>query len=221
MKLHTSCIAASVLAMAMGPAFAASTAQLKVTGTLVAPSCDITMPSGDTADFSNIVRGNLNPSTSTPLTTIKSLSVQVNCGAANTSIAIFTTDSMSASRPTDARSFAFADGTVSLNNTDYYGLGNASNSNPIGAYAVRVGKISMDGTEQASIQTSSDGVTWSTATGPTYFSNTAQYVSAGPAAMGKLFTFPLEVAANISATSTLPAGEVDLSGNATIEVKYL
>ncbi len=220
MKLPTQLIAVSALTLAMSSAFAADSVTLRVTGTLIAPSCEVEMPGGDTADFGNIDRDGLNKATSTALSSAKDLTVRVDCGEAATAVSIYTTDSMVDSKPTDSRSFTFTDGTVSLESANYYGLGKASNNNPIGAYAVRVGKISVDGTEH-DVQISADNKAWNPAVGSVYFNTDTPYLSAGSAVTGKIFNFPVAVAANISAADDLPSDEVVLNGNATIAVDYL
>lgn len=223
MKLQAKFIAASALALAMSSAFAVESVTMKVTGTLVAPSCDVTMPE-DTADFGNVVRGNLSVTTNTALSTPKTLSVNITC-AANTAISIMTKDNVATGKSTDTRSFDFGNGVVQLDATNYANLGAASDGNPIGAYAVQIGTVTVDGINAAQLATSADNSNWTPATGPVYFSTTSPYITAlnatSTSIQGKVFSFPVTVAANVSATNTLPNEELNFSGSTDIEVMYL
>jgi hypothetical protein len=223
MKLQAKLITVSALALAASSVFAAETVTLKVTGTLVAPSCDVNMPS-DTADFGDIARGNLSVANNTALSTAKTLSVTVTC-AANTAISIKTQDNVATGKSTDTRSFDFGSGPVQLPATSYANLGLASNGNPIGAYAVQVGTVTVDGATAAQVATSTDNTTWTAATGSVYFSTVSPYITARDASsasiQGKVFSFPVTVAANVSATNTLPNEELNFSGSTDIEVMYL
>ena len=229
MKLQIKLIVISALALSINSAFAADTATMKVTGTLVAPSCDVTMNGKDTADFGSIPRSSLSATNNSPLTgKSQSLSVKVTCQA-NTAIAIKTSDANGTNKPTDARSFDFDGTSVSLPSNQYYNLGKASNDKPIGAYAIKIGTVAViDGAGDApaaKLRTGVDKENLSDATGPVYFDVNAPVISPANAASqsipGTSFTFPLTVAGNISATDTLPNEVLTLDGNASIEVIYL
>ncbi|WP_159093617.1 DUF1120 domain-containing protein [Stenotrophomonas sp. SAU14A_NAIMI4_8] len=230
MNRPTRILAASALSCALSPAFAADSVTMKVGGTLVAPSCNIAL-SDATVDFGDIARGSLGNTSATalPASKAKTLNASVAC-VGNTAIAISTVDNSEASKPTDIRSFDFGNGPVTLPTAQYAGLGRASNNAAIGAYAVRVGTVTVGtvaggSSDAVKMLSGVDTTSLTEVSGTVYLDATKPVISAadatGNSMSGNSFNFPLTVAGNISATDNLPAEEIDLNGSTTIEVKYL
>lgn len=236
MKLHTQLIAASALTLCMATTFAAESTTLKVTGQITVESCAVTMPEGN-IDFGNITDADLDNSADFSGRTLQrsqQLSVVVNCKG-DTAIAIHATDNNAGTKPeTGFRYFRFgslASGsalwTSRLLPESQFGIGRASNGASLGAYAIAVGKITVDDKQVISIG-GPDLASWQVLNDRNSFfgNNTITYITGASSGTtpvaGKIFKFPLDVAMNITTADQLPAGEtIKVDGGATIEVKYL
>jgi len=114
-------------------ASAASSVQLKITGTIVPASCAITMPGGTTVDYGKIASDKLNKDTPTTLGDDVRTKLQVSCDAP-TLFAIKTTDERADSKTAVA----------GISNDDAFGLGKTGSAN-IGAYSLSFVNTIADG----------------------------------------------------------------------------
>lgn len=227
---------ASLLALSMTSAFAAQTTTMRVQGKIVTAGCTISMPNGDVSDFSNLTEADFDspriyfPNRS--LIKSKQLAVTVNCPD-TTFVAIKATDNNASSLPTDSNTyerlfhFDTINTDVPLANINWLGLGFASNGAPIGAYAVSLGTVSVDGNPQPSRLVGTGNGDWQQSIGfGVFFDSTHPYMTAGnsnfePVA-GKTFSFPLDIALNINPASALPVNQsLQFDASSTIEVVYL
>ena len=230
MKLHTQLLVASILTAAVGAAYAGPTAELTVTGTIVAPACNIVLSSDGKADFGDIARGTLSATASTALGS-RAITADVTCDAM-TAIAIKTTDNRPTQKPAGNMNVKFENivpATASLPTANIYGLGVSSNSKPIGGYAIRVGGIKVNTITMPNVGLSPTGLasSWTNQGASANLSQTNAFMmgsttSGMPYANGDTFSFPMDVAASIDLSGNIPGTEdVSLDGSATLEVVYL
>lgn len=230
MKFHTQLLAASILTAAVGSAYAATSAELTVTGTIVAPACNILLSSDGKADFGDIARGTLSATATTGIGS-RAITAEVTCDAL-TAIAIKTVDNRPTLKPTGNMNVKFEHigaNFASVATANIFGLGQSSNMKPIGGYAIRVGKITVDSLVLPNIGLSSTGLasSWRDQGELALMSQTNPFLMASASssmvyANGETFSFPMDVAASIDLTGNIPGTEdVSLDGNATLEVIYL
>ncbi|MCC7636131.1 DUF1120 domain-containing protein [Stenotrophomonas rhizophila] len=232
MKLNAILLAFPLLAAA-GASHAATTAELKVIGTIVAPACDIDLTAGGQADFGDITRDVLSSTTSVALGS-RSIDANVTCTAL-TAVAIKFVDNKPTEKPAGSMNVKFENieaATASLATDNIFGLG-MDNSKAIGGYAIRVGKISVTNggstIEQPNVGSSATGLpsSWTNRSTKYDVLHSAPYVTAGmntsiTYANGTAFKFPLDVAASLDKSSNISGlADIPLAGSATLEVVYL
>lgn len=201
-------------------AFAASTADLSVIGTIVPSSCDITL-SNNKVELGKISSSDLTADATTELQA-KTLEVEVSCEAP----AKF---SLSAVDNTGDSAAVTADTA--------FGLGKTSNNEKFGHFSLRFNGTTLEGDSTSVIGlASTDKTTWavapttpepgSTVNGPA-LSKGSNYLAfgdgVGPAAVKdiKEFSGTLEVRTFIAAANSLTLDDDEsFAGSATIEVNY-
>lgn len=232
MKLNAILLAFPLL-LAAGASNAATTAELKVIGTIQAPACEIVLSGGGQADFGDITRDKLSPTTSVALGS-KLLDADVTCDSL-TAVAIKFTDNKPTEKPTSGMNVNFENieaAATTLATDNIFGLG-MDNGTAIGGYAIRVGKITVTtdtgSTEQPNVGSSPSGApsSWSNRGTKYDVLHSAPYVTAGMNASityanGKDFKFPLDVAASLDKSANISGlADIPLAGSATLEVIYL
>lgn len=233
MKLNALLLAFPLL-MAAGASNAATTAELKVIGTIQAPACDIVLTGGGEADFGDITRDQLSPTTTVALGS-RTIDADVTCDSL-TAVAIKFSDNIPTEKPAGSMNVKFEHieaTTASLATDNIFGLG-MDNGKAIGGYAIRVGKINVTdaggtSTDQPNVGSSATGAPSSWANRGTKYDvlHSAPYVTAGtnPSityANGKAFKFPLDVAASLDKSSQISGlADIPLAGSATLEIVYL
>lgn len=223
----------AILLSTFGAAHAATDAELSVIGTIKAPACDVAMLNNGVAAFGKIGRNLLSATASTPIGN-KQVDLTVTCEA-DTLLAVKVTDNRAVDKPAGTMQMSFADSTVpgvsgSFSQTQLMGLGKSTNSLPIGAYVLAFGKPVVDRVPATYISSNNTGGTaYANYSGSVlYFdSATARYFGAADSTAnftqrGKVHFYPMAVAASIDKSGNIPGDQdVELDGNATIEVVYL
>ncbi|MVW72523.1 DUF1120 domain-containing protein [Bordetella sp. 15P40C-2] len=203
----------ALAATALSPmlATAASSVQMKVTGTIFPASCEITMPGGTTVDYGKIASGSLSQDKATLLGDDVRANIQVSCDA----------PTMFAIKPTDARS-GTAIASTGKDSTYLYGLGQAGGVN-VGAYTVSFVNAKGDGKTVNVIRMDESG------------KNPAKFAEVLPNKLSgfgdgsgsevvphKLVTTDVKMATYVEKASALPlTGDIKLDGLTTFELVYL
>lgn len=216
MKLSTS-ILTGVLALACAPtAFAASTADLRITGTIVPAACTPTFAGGGIVNFGKISASDLSESEPTKLSH-RHVGLTIACDAP-TQFALRAIDNVPS--------------TVHTPDSWRFGLGLADGGEKIGWYYVDVetASVTLDGAAANDRLVSTDqGATWLTPRNPNGVSLGANVLggwiktaSDTSPSMVTNASMQVRIGAEIAPTASLPtADEIALNGHATFEVVYL
>lgn len=202
------------LIAASGGALAASTADLKVIGTIIPGSCTPTFAGGGTVDYGKISVGDLSPTTPTALAK-KTIGYTIACDAAIKIGTVWV----------DGRNTSAYD-IPSIAAVQEFGLG-LQGANKVGAYQLSQapGSTTADGAAVALISSADKGVTWKAATGEIEHSEVLQSYAATGTTVPKAYqnyTGSITVQATIAPTSSFTtSADVKLDGLATLEVRYL
>lgn len=120
----------SVMMMSMGSALAAGMSpELKVTGQMAVPSCEVSLDNEGVFDLGKIASSMIKPTQTSPLTTKVGI-VTVDCGA-ETYLNFNVVDNR--------------EGTASTVNSTYFGLGNVNGTGKLGYYSIMLAGGSVDG----------------------------------------------------------------------------
>jgi type 1 fimbria pilin len=218
-------ILTALAASACGSALAeAPSVTLKVTGKIKPPACTAAITGGGTYDYGNISTNALSPSDITMLE-VKSDTFTVSCDA-KAKVALKMADDKEGTEAFTSGANFF--GRSGLASDVYMGLGTA-NTKPIGAYAVRLKPdgVTADSAKVDVIASADSGNSWSKSTHGIFSTTTGARSSwaidgtTTPLA-AKVVTGTLDVQAAIEKTANLDlSSEIDLDGQATIELVYL
>lgn len=220
---------ATALSLCVSSAFAASTAVMKVTGTLTNSACTPELSGGGVVDYGYIRLGELSADSVNQLGK-KNIDFTINC-TVPTKVAFFTNDDRSSSRADITVKSATAQGADIGSDDSYYlfGVGETADGMKIGNYSLYV----------KDIQAVADGVTvdvighndgWSADTwrkggslrGDGVYSGTVAEVGTTTPIAFKTATFPLVTTLAIQDTNTLGiTDDTKLDGQATITLRYL
>lgn len=206
--------------LASSTAFAAPTAELKVTGVIKPTACTPTIGGSGVVDYGDIPASTLNKSSPTKLAA-KIVPFSLACEAA-IKVALKFTDNKASTKVSGLGT------TVSANTHEEYmmGLGTA-NGKKIGAYrvAIKQSSYTADSTAVDTIYSADQGATWARPESGSF--NSSNLISWGatnstkPIAV-KAVSGSLEVIAVIDKADNLSlTSDVLLDGGGTIEVVYL
>ncbi|MGV2292043.1 DUF1120 domain-containing protein [Trinickia sp. YCB016] len=200
----------------------AATADFTVKGTVIPASCNPTFDGDGKVDFGTIQASSLKDADYTTLTA-KPVILTVTCSAPMR-MDFGVVDNKTASSLGSAVTTALGVGAA----TYVYGLGATTingQSVSLGSYAIKVnGKPTVDGTAASfNYAVADSGQGYSTAATAIIGNGTQVYTAAtnNGTTPGKVFVYPLTIAAVINKGSLLPLnGEVDLDGQATFTIGY-
>jgi len=220
--IRNTALAAILFAAASSAAFAASSANLTVTGTIKPTACDITFSGGGVIDLGTIAANKLSDTAPTKLATQQS-SFSVTCQSATR--VMWTTGDNSAGSAN-----ATAGQTLNPNSVAHFGLGNVGGKN-IGAYVMTMDQTQtvVDGKNVDMIASFDQGKTWAGYANVVAV-NTHGYQGMSWAPTGTIApvalmtaTQPFKVEAAIAKTGELPAltQDIAINGSATITLTYL
>lgn len=194
---------------------AATTAELKLIGTITPASCVPNFTGGSTIDYGTIPASTLNATEQSRLPN-KSTSFTVTCDAP-VKFGFSVIDERSATAVAEIGSSFQA-----------YGLGAADNGANIGGYWLSINNGTADTGEVEKLRSLDGGVTWEAFAGNIYADGEAAVFAFGDSVSSqtptahKSVSVDLDVFAYIDKTDNLPiADEIKIDGLATIEVKYL
>lgn len=220
--------AAVAMAFTTAGANAASTAVLKVTGLLSVEACTPTLSEGGVVDYGRIHLSELNADSDNQLGT-KDISLTIKCPDAGAKAGWTITDDNASSRATDitVENADAANGSVSTADQSY-GVGLAGEVK-IGAYSVftDVANVTADGVKVDAISGAVDGSAWAKSTTGIIKNGNAEMMTVATSGSSDPLAyvtavFPLKVSLAIKDTTTLAiTDDTDLSGQATITVKYI
>lgn len=225
----------AILLGTFGTAHAATEAELSVIGTIKAPACDVAMLNGGVAAFGNIGRNLLSATTSTAIGN-RQVDLTVTCDA-ETLLAVKVTDNRAVDKPIGNMIVSFVDSTVPASSGSYattaiLGLGKSSTGLPIGGYVMAFGKPVIDSKPANYLGSNitggvrltkfhSDVINFDTSNA-TYFAAHFGGGSSDADTPGMTHVFPIVVAASIDKSGNISGTvDVELDGNATLEVVYL
>lgn len=228
----------NVLAVLLGltcfSAVAADNVELKVTGTLVNGACTPTLDNGGLVNFGNIPVGNLSKTSTNQLGT-RNINLTITCDQ-SMPIGFTTSDNHSDSMTTQTITNANADNSSVSSAANQFGLGKTAGGVNLGSYSIAtvVGSAVADG---VAVDVLSNGVnadtnsrawtkslTGSTAAGTAgaFAVTTAAAKGTLSPVAGKVFVYPLKVAAAVQGTDTLAITDnTNLDGSTTISLVYL
>jgi len=206
-KLMTASVIASAL-MAPVLVHAATTADLKLIGTIVPTSCTPNFVGGSTIDYGNIAASALNSTAVTALPD-KTTSLTITCSAP-VKFALGVTDERAASLVAAAGKF---------------GLGVATNNAKIGGYNIYLSNAIPDTGTTGILYSSNSGSSWGASAGDMgpilLMAFNAGGTSIVPAPHQSI-TADVKFKAVIDKSANLPiTSQINIDGLATIEVKYL
>lgn len=206
---HLSVLTAALLLASASSAFAASSTDLTVKGTITPVACTPTLSGSGIVDHGTISAKDLKPDYFTYLPYV-TLQMAVNCDA----------PIRYALSPIDNRA-----GTGTAGN--YFGLGLTSSSEKLGYFRVVPQRVMADNVSARAILSTDGGQTWLTEGSQQFWATNNIW---GVAAMGdtstpvaiKDLTLDLDVRTGIAPAKSLTlTDEVQLDGFATLEIKYL
>ena len=203
MKKYFAALTTTALISAAPFAFAASSTDLTVRGTITPVACTPTL-SKATLELGKISAGDLNTDKNTKVG-IHDLQLTVICDAA-TKFAVNPIDN----KPSTAL-------------TGVFGLGLGNEGEELGFYHPKVMKVMDGATVLDPIESADDGTTWSKATEaqPGYLLSVATVGETDPA-NARNVTIDFEVDSYIMRADSLDlTDEITIEGSATFEVKYL
>lgn len=217
MKQVLNIIAASIALSGVTHAWAASSVDLSVKGSITPAACTPSLSSGGVVDHGKISRKDLNQSNVPTALTVARLQLAIEC-AAPALIAIKSRDNRAGSS-----------GEEVIGGQSNFGLGFVNGDKKIGWYMLKTANGQADGVDRPMIE-SSNGTSWSDATHPglVWQANTMRALgeitgsSAAPLPL-QVMTMDIEIEAMIVRIQFLPTvGEgLPLDGSATLEVVYL
>lgn len=211
MSLLASALTVPVLATA------ATTADLKLIGTIVPAACAPNFTGGSTIDYGNIPAGTLNATAQTMLPE-KTTKLTVTCDAP-VKFAFSFIDDRSA---TVVTSLTTISGAV---NEAKMGLGAADNGAKIGAYSLEISNEVADTGTTRRLRSSDAGTTWAAFGGvmvPTYLYGFGDSATAAAPSAHKSVSVDVRVVAAVDKASNLPiTNQIKIDGLSTFEVKYL
>ncbi|WP_342052613.1 MULTISPECIES: DUF1120 domain-containing protein [unclassified Cupriavidus] len=223
--IRNTALASILFAAASSAAFAADTADLKVTGTIKPAACAVTLSGNGIVDFGTISARDLSDTAYTALTT-KNVKTTVTCDS-STKIALKVGDNRAGTATaTDYKFWGYYSAAAN------FGFGEASGKK-LGGYALRLSPYStIDGAlaDNGRTLTSTDsGKTWKNSTDTKYLrgdgSVLASIAASGSTAPGeaKVFVFEFDVYGAIESKANLPAltSDISLDGNTTFSIVYL
>lgn len=220
MKFAPVLLTAAVMS-AVPTAFAQSTTDVSVTGTITPAACSPTLNGGGTIDFGRIVSHDLEQDSHTPLPE-KTLALTVTCDGA-TRFALRTVDNREGSA-------TWPSGTGARAAYRAHGLG-MSGEEKVGHYLLDIEPTNaqIDDATAYATYTLDQGLTWSNTADAVHPLSPLELVgfsfssghTAGPDAFTRL-TSALRIAAHVAPAQELSlTDEVTLDGSAVIEVVYL
>ncbi len=217
MKLRNNLLTAALLAVAAPAAFAQSTGDVSISGSIVPGSCTVTLANGGVVDLGQINTSALSLGTPT-FRPPQTVAANVVC-TAPTVIAMTAFDNRIATLP-----------VFHANSTTRFGLGlsNGATGNPLGTFLIQLNTPVADGAASSFIQ-STDLVSWVAAAGDWQKSNVAtntRYRAYGTAGSGPVAIttgdFNLQVTAAIEPTSLMNlTADALIDGSATLEITYI
>lgn len=197
-------------------ASAATTADLKLIGTITPAACVPNFTGGSTIDYGNIAATSLGATAQTTLPD-KTTKLTVTCDAP-VKFAFAVLDERSASAVTTLT-------TVPGSNPQKFGLGTADDGSKIGAYSMIISNETAGSGVARRLESTDSGTTWTPFSGIIRegsiigFGNSA--TATAPGAHTSI-AVDLMVGAAIDKSSNLPiTNEIKIDGLATFEVKYL
>ncbi|KMM80573.1 DUF1120 domain-containing protein [Pseudomonas deceptionensis] len=211
----------AVTSALMVPMFAsaATTAELKLIGTITPAACVPNFTGGSTIDYGTIPANTLN------------VAVQTNLPEKNTTLAVVCESAVKfAIRRTDDRSASKASGVAIAGRGETYmsGLGDAENGAKIGAYTLRVSNEVSDTGTVSRLFSQDEGAVWfKSAAANSYLANGdilgfGVDTSSDTPSAHKSITVDLKVNASIAPANTLPLNdEIKIDGLGSFEVVYL
>ena len=203
--------------MAPMMASAATTADLKLIGTITPAACVPNFTGGTTIDYGNIPAGTLNATAQTNLPD-KTTKLTVTCNAP-VKFGFSMIDNRAASAVTSLTTISGADNEAKL------GLGSAGNGAKIGAYSMQISNETPDTGTTQRLRSSDGGTTWVVFGGiltPSYLYGFANSSTATAPSAHTSITVDIKVVAAIDKASNLPiTSEIKIDGLSTFEVKYL
>jgi type 1 fimbria pilin len=187
-------------------AFAASSTDLTVTGTITPAACTPSLAGGGVVDFGTIAAKDLKPDASTRLEP-KTLQLTVNCDA----------ETLFAIKPVDNRA-------ESSTNPVRYGLGFINGDEKLGEYVLNFSNVIAD-TPSVVLESSDGGVSWTDGSNAIY----PGYLVAFGDDTGIRVPHPLQdvsvdmrITPFIAPTQNLTlTDEVQIDGSATLQIVYL
>ncbi|WP_445147351.1 DUF1120 domain-containing protein [Dyella sp. Tek66A03] len=215
MNIIKAALATALLGGVTGVAFAGSTADISVTGTITPGSCSIDISNGGRFDLGTIPVSSLNADRSTQLSQAAN-SISVTCDA----------PVRFALRPVDNRADSSSGGGG-------FGLGVTPSNEKIGSYNLAIVDATIDGNSEWSVLSNDGGTTWNkgfSSNLPAIWSPSVllgytvapDSSASGPTAIQNLSGDLTILTPRIVATSNLTlTDEVPLDGSATIELVYL
>lgn len=163
MHLHSTIklVGASVLALSMASAFAASSTDLKVTGKITTAACSVQAGLGGNLIVFDDRIPNPDPSGFTPLFKANTNSVEVKCPSP-TSVKLRIVDNHASAKPGVAMPFKNDDGSqrFTLDPSHYYGLIDSNTGQSVGAFTIAVLPGFADSKLGYPIAQSTDGQNW-------------------------------------------------------------
>ena len=215
-KFMTVSVIASTL-MVPVLASAATTAELKLIGTITPAACVPNFTGGATIDYGNIPASTLNTTAQTMLPE-KTTKLTVSCNAP-VKFALAATDERSASAVTTLETIP------NVEAASKFGLGAASNNAKIGAYSLQISNETADSGVTRRLRSLDSGATWVPFGGAMRNDGIIGFGNSATATVPSAHTsigVDVRVVAAVDKAENLPiASEIDIDGLTTIEVKYL
>ncbi|MGF6752721.1 DUF1120 domain-containing protein [Paraburkholderia sp. GAS42] len=210
---------AALLAAASAGAFAGTSVDLHVIGTITPPSCTPTLAGGGIIDLGTVSGGLIAANAFTNLTT-KTSTLTISCDQ----------PARVAMKLVDGRATSVVPGLAAslvagLTDTDGFGLGTVGTSN-VGTYTLAFSDPTADSVAGSGAVSIDNGTTWALATDANRHLNgtkiaTAADATGAPKAFSTMTT-DLQAVIGINKRSALPiTGNVPIDGLATISMVYL
>jgi hypothetical protein len=215
MKLASKMFALTALAVACSAASAQQTAPLTVTGNITPAACTASLSNDGAFKYADIDSSTLNDTSTTTLPTSPAASFNISCmGEAQVTWAIVDNQPGTSSDTSDVANL---------------GLGTDRDGNKIGSYKVAMSSPVVDGvSNQVYVMKSTNGgVSWSYLERGGYLMRPAQLYTYSTdngynPGKGKTFSANVVITPKIAPKSTLnTTGDIELQGNATINLGYL
>jgi len=213
-------MALSVVASAlMLPAFvnAATTADVKLIGTITPASCVPAFVGGNTIDYGHIASSSLNATAQTMLPE-QTTKFSVTCDAP-VKFAFSLVDERAATSVTTLNTISGYDATYK------FGLGAADNGAKIGTYSLQISSETADSGATQRLFSVDGGATWATFGGGLRNNSIIGFAASSSATVPsphKSIAVDVRVVAAIDKSANLPlTTDIKIDGLTTIEVKYL